>query len=132
MTLKEGMLGLDDDVSELLNFEDDGTVEVCKWVGDVPLKVFRGLANACEEGRLAEETVPAGTKKTLTRMREQVSEDDEARNDDKKRIMRKSTDNERPCDRRSGKTKARSLSLMVLSFGGSHPIMVKRRRTNTA
>ena len=51
MTLKEGMLGLEDDASELFKFKDDGTVEVCNWVSDVPLKAFRGLATACKEGR---------------------------------------------------------------------------------
>ena len=112
--LKEGMRGLDDDVSELLNFEDEGTVEVCKWVGDVPLKAFRGLANACEEGRLAEETVRAGTKKIPMRVRVRVSEDDEARGDFTKSIMWKSTVFFKPCDRRSGKTQARSFSLLVL------------------
>ena len=40
MTRKEGILGLDDDASELFSFEDDGTVEVCKWVSAVPLKAF--------------------------------------------------------------------------------------------
>ena len=96
MTRKDGMLGLDDDASELFSFKDDGTVEVCKWVSDVPLKAFRGLANACEEERFAEETVPAGTQKIPTRMRVQVSEDDAARHDFTKSIMWKSTDILRP------------------------------------
>ena len=36
MTLKEGMLGLDDYVSELSKFRDDGAVKERKWVSDVP------------------------------------------------------------------------------------------------
>ena len=114
------MPGLDDDVSELFNFEDDGTVEVCKWVRDVPLKVFRGLVNACEEGRLAEETVPAGTKKTLTRMREQVSEDDEARNDDKKSIMWKSTGLLRPVSGEVGRTRHEHFHCWCFPLLGHH------------
>ena len=96
MTLKEGMLGLDDDASEPFSFKDDGTVEVCNWVSDVPLKAFRGLATACGEGRFASETLPAWTKKIPTRMRVQVPEDDEARHDFMKSIMWKSTDILRP------------------------------------
>ena len=105
MTRKDGMLGLDDDASELFSFKDDGTVEVCKWVSDVPLKAFRGLANACEEERFAEETVPAGTQKIPTRMRVQVSEDDEAPHDFMKSIMWNGTDFLRPVTGEVGRTR---------------------------
>ena len=114
------MLGLDDDASELFSFKDDGTVEVCKWVSAVPLKSLRGLANACEEGRFAEETVLAGTQKNLTRMRVQVSEDDEARNDFMKNIMWKSTDILRPVIGEVGRPRHDHISSWCFPLVGHH------------
>ena len=49
-----------DDVQTSLRFKEDGTVEVHRWIAEVPYDAFGGLAKACKEGRL-EEDLPTWT-----------------------------------------------------------------------
>ena len=39
--------GLDEEVQEPFRYKDDGTVEVHRWINDVHLNAFRGMAIVC-------------------------------------------------------------------------------------
>ena len=43
-----------EDVQKLLRYKEDGTVQVHKWITEVPYDAFKGLAKACKEDRLEE------------------------------------------------------------------------------
>ena len=70
--------GLEEDVQKSLRFKEDGTVEVHKWITEVPCDSLRGLANTCKDGRLKKH-LPQWTNKVIGRSGSQVFEDNEAR-----------------------------------------------------
>ena len=54
-----------EDVQHLFRYEDDGIVEVRRWIMEVPCdafgglaKAFRGVSKACQEGKLKEDDLP--------------------------------------------------------------------------
>ena len=60
MNQQKCMLPLDGDVGDLFSFEEHRTTEVSSCASEVPLSAFRGLSEACKEGRLGDEQMPRG------------------------------------------------------------------------
>ena len=134
-----------EDAKELFNFREDGTMEINTSASAVPFGGFRGPPNACKEGKLEEEELPAWTKKMLARSWKHVSEDHEAPNGIMRSVMWKSTDS---CNMRLEKSEEKgtiTLTYMSVSTvnsslsqtsGGVSPRTMenrsRRRRKNTA
>ena len=83
--------GFEGGVGVLLQYIEDGAVDVRKWTSEVLCNVSRGLARARREGRLEEEDLPIWPKKTFAGIWRQVSEEHEAWNDFMNAITWKST-----------------------------------------
>ena len=82
--------GLDGDVQELFRYNDDGTVEVHRWINDVRWNACPGLATVCRDGELEKEDMPSWTRKAIARIWQRVLEDVEASNTFTKSIVWKS------------------------------------------
>ena len=72
--------------------EDDGVVEVHRWLTEVPYDVLNGVAKACKEGRLEEEDLPQWTKNAVGEIKSQAFDDDEAHNIYMKSFLCRSAD----------------------------------------
>ena len=59
--------GLEENVQELLRYKEDGTVEVHKWVTEIPYDAFKGMAKGCKEHILEEEGLPTGQRQLSAR-----------------------------------------------------------------
>ena len=53
---------LEEDVQELFRCEDDRTVVVRKWVTDVRISAFKGVAKVCGDGDLEDDNMPPWTR----------------------------------------------------------------------
>ena len=47
-----------ENVQNVLRFKEDCTVEVHRWIADIPYDASKGLAKACKEDKLEEEHLP--------------------------------------------------------------------------
>ena len=72
-------------------FQEHGTVVVRKWITDVRLNAFSGVAKVCRDGEQKDEDIPQRTRKVVGQLLNQVLEDVETRNAITKHIL-KSTD----------------------------------------
>ena len=83
---------MEETVQKLFRYMEDGTLEVRKWITEVPYDAFNTMAEVCKENGRVGRGRSAAMDKEIGKTWSQVLEDVEARNVFIKSIMWRSTD----------------------------------------
>ena len=72
--------GLEEGVQNLFRYKEEGTVEVHKWITELPYDALQDMTKVCKENQLEEEELLQWTKKVIRKIWIKALDDEEERN----------------------------------------------------